>query len=242
MTDISDRKQAEETTVKRAAELATVADVGTTISTILEEQQLLETVVQLTRERFDLYHCHIFLADETYQTLQVKACGWEEGSPHIGTHGDTLIHTDQEQSLVAQAARSQQAVIVNNVQEDPNWLPNELLPDTRSEMAIPMVAGGRALGVLDVQAAEVDRFTDEDISIMTTLASQVAVALQNARTYAQTQQLADQEAMINLISQRIQSTTSVEDALQVAIRELGRALGAKRTNVQLGLPSQQNKK
>ena len=72
---------------------------------------------------------------------------------------------------------------------------------------------------------------------MTTLASQVAIALQNARTYAQTQQQAEQEATINLISQRIQSTTSVENALQVAIRELGRALGAKRTNVQLGLPS-----
>jgi PAS domain S-box-containing protein len=241
-SDISDRIEAQEATVKRAAELATVADVGTTISTILDEQQLLETVVQLTRERFDLYHCHIFLADENNQTLQVKACGWEEGSPHVGTHADTLIHTDQEQSLVAQAARGQNAVIVNNVQEDPNWLPNELLPDTRSEMAVPMVAANQVLGVLDVQSNEVDRFTDEDISIMTTLASQVAVALQNARTYAQTQQQAEHEALINLISQRIQSTTSVENALQVAIRELGRALGAKRTNVQLGLPNQKDKK
>jgi PAS domain S-box-containing protein len=237
-TDVTERHLQEQATARRAAELATVANIGTTISTILEENQLLETVVQLTRERFDLYHCHIFLADEKNQTLQVKACGWDDDSPHDGTTEDVLIHTDQEQSLVAQAAREQQAVIVNNVRQDPNWLPNEQLPDTRSEMAIPLVAGNQVLGVLDVQDIETERFTDEDISIMTTLASQVAVALQNARTYALTQQQADQEAMINLISQRIQSTTSVESALQVAIRELGRALGAKRTNVQLGLPTQ----
>jgi len=239
ITDISERIAAQEATAKRAVELATVAELGTTVSTILEEQLLIETVVQLTRERFNLYHCHIFLADEKNQTLQVEACGWEEDSPHAGTVESVLIHTDQEQSLVARAARDQHAVIANDVQADSDWLQNELLPDTRSEMAIPMVAGNQVLGVLDVQANEVNRFDEEDISIMTTLASQVAVTLQNARTYAQTQQQAEHEAMINLISQRIQSTTSVENALQVAIRELGRALGAKRTNVQLGLSQQQ---
>jgi len=242
ITDISERIAAQEATAKRAAELATVAELGTAISTVLEEQPLIETVVQLTRERFNLYHCHIFLADEKNQTLQVEACGWEEDSPHAGTVEAVLIHTDQEQSLVARAARDQKAVIVNDVQAEPDWLQNELLPNTRSEMAIPMVAGNQVLGVLDVQANEANRFDEEDISIMTTLASQVAVALQNARTYAQTQQQAEHEAMINLISQRIQSTTSVENALQVAIRELGRALGAKRANVQLGLSQQQKPK
>jgi len=238
ITDISERIKAQEATAKRAAELATVAEVGTTISTILEEQPLIETVVQQTRERFALYHCHIFLADAKNQTLQVKACGWEADSPHAGIVEQALIHTDQEQSLVAQAARDQKAVIVNDVRSDPNWLPNELLPETRAEMAVPLIAGKQVLGVLDVQSDEVGRFTDEDVSILTTLASQVAVALQNSRTYAQTQQQAEYEAMINQISQRIQSTTNVENALQVAIRELGRALGAKRTNIQLGLPSQ----
>jgi len=238
ITDISERIQAQQATAKRAVELATVADIGTSISTVLEEHQLLETVVQQTRERFDLYHCHIFLADEEGQTLQVKACGWEEGSPHTGTYEESIIHTDQEQSLVAQAARNQRAVIVNDVRSDPNWLPNELLPETRSEMAIPLIAGNQVLGVLDVQAAETDRFTEEDISIMTTLASQAAVALQNTRTYARTQRQAEYEALINTISQRIQNTNTVENALQVAVRELGRALGASRASVQLGLNKQ----
>ena len=136
---------------------------------------------------------------------------------------------------MARAARSRQGVIVNDVRADEDFMPNELLPDTRAEMAVPLMVGERVLGVLDIQSDEVNRFTDEDVSIQTVLASQVAVALQNARTYAQTQRQAEYEALINSISQKIQSTTSVENALQVAVRELGRALGASRTSVQLNL-------
>ena len=242
-SDITERIRAQEAVARRATELATVAEIGTTISTILEEQQLLETVVQLTQRRFNLYHCHVFILDPEEQKLQVRACGWEEGSPYSGSsETQTVITLDQEQSLVARAARNRETVIVNDVRNDPNWLPNDLLPDTRSEMAVPIIVGDEVLGVLDVQARELDRFDDADISIMATLGSQMAVAIQNARAYAQTQQQAEYEAMINQISQRIQSTTSVENALQVAIRELGRALGAKRANIQLGLPAQQKPK
>ncbi len=237
-SDITERIRAQEAVTRRATELATVAEIGTTISTILEEQQLLETVVQLTQRRFNLYHCHVFILNEQEQTLQARACGWEEGSPHFGKHGNVTIPLDDPHALVAQAARNRQSVIVNDVRSNPNWQPSEQLPDTNAEMAVPVIAGGQVLGVLGVQAREVNRFSDADISIMTTLASQMAVALKNARAYAQTQQQAEYEAMINQISQRIQSTTSVESALQVAIRELGRALGAKRANIQLGLPTQ----
>jgi GAF domain-containing protein len=101
--------------------------------------------------------------------------------------------------------------------------------------------GENVIGVLDVQSDEVGHFTDEDVNIQTTLAAQIAVALQNAETYALTQRQAEHEALVNLIGQRIQGATSVEDALQVAIRELGRALGAKRTSVQLGALSKQAK-
>ncbi|MFC1996347.1 GAF domain-containing protein [Chloroflexota bacterium] len=238
VTDITDRRNQELATIKHAAELETVAEVGAIISTLLSEEDLLDTVVILTRERFNLYHCHILLTDPDRQVLQVKACGWEKDSVHEGTVEQVSIALDQPQSLVAQAARDQQVIIVNDVMAAPNWLPNELLPETRSEMAIPIIAGEQVLGVLDIQSDEVDRFHKEDISIMTTLSSQVAVALQNARTHTQTQKQAENEAMINLISQRIQNTTSVESAMQVAIRELGRALGAKRTNIQLGLSDQ----
>jgi GAF domain-containing protein len=137
---------------------------------------------------------------------------------------------------VARAARERHGVIANDVRAEADFMANPLLPDTASELAVPLVIGDQVLGVLDVQSDQVDNFTDEDVSIKTTLASQVAVALQNVRTYTRTQQQAEHETLVNVISQQIQSTTDIETALQVAVRELGRALGAKRTSVELGAP------
>jgi GAF domain-containing protein len=100
---------------------------------------------------------------------------------------------------------------------------------------VPLIVGDRVLGVFDVQADKVDRFTPEDVNIQITLASQIAVALQNARTFAQTQRQAEREATLNVISRKIQSATTVEAVLQIAARELGHALGAPMTIAQLSL-------
>jgi signal transduction histidine kinase len=84
---------------------------------------------------------------------------------------------------VARARRERRALIVNNVRGEPDFLPNPDLPATRSEMAVPMIVGERVLGVFDVQSDRIDGFSEEDANIYSTLASQVAVALQNARLY-----------------------------------------------------------
>jgi GAF domain-containing protein len=116
-------------------------------------------------------------------------------------------------------------VIVNDVHNEPGWLPNPLLPDTASELAVPLIVGDQLLGVLDVQSERLNAFTNEDANIQTTLASQVATALQNARSFSQSQRQAERETSVNLITQKIQNTTTVEAALKIAARELGHALG-----------------
>ena len=88
---------------------------------------------------------YIFLIDDDGKNLQVSACGWEEGSEQMGTHGDTTIPLDSEQSIIAEVARTRQAVVVNDVRDDPRWLPNELMPNTRSEMAVPLIVGDTGL-------------------------------------------------------------------------------------------------
>ena len=112
--------------------------------------------------------------------------GAAEVGPQMVAEG-WKIPFEQEQSLVARAARTRQGVIVNDVSKVPDWLPNPLLPDTCSEMAVPLLVGERVLGVLDVQSDELDRFTGDDIRIQTTLAAQVAVALENARLFEEGQ-------------------------------------------------------
>ncbi len=183
--DVTEQKQATEALARRATELATVAQVSTTASTVLDPDNLLQAVTDLAKERFDLYHAHIYLADESWNTLLLAAGAGEVGRQMVSDGWNIPI--DHEQSIVASAARNRQSVIANDVVRDANssFLSNRLLPDTRSEMAVPMIVGDKVLGVFDVQSDTVNYFSAEDANIFTTLATQTAIALQNARLYAE---------------------------------------------------------
>lgn len=177
----------EQRVAERTQALTNVAEISTVAATYNNEQEMLETVVHLTQRRFGLYHAHVFVFDEASNELRIVACGWKEGDEHEGTHGTTTIPLEQEQSLVARAARTKQAVIVNDVRSDAGWLPNPLLPDTASEMAVPLIAGEKVLGVLDVQSDRLNAFTQADADVQSTLANQVASAVQNARSFTEIQ-------------------------------------------------------
>lgn len=170
---------------ERTKALASVAEVGTAASTILETDRLLQQVVDLTKERFGFYHAHIYLLNESGDTLVLSSGAGEPGRRMVA-EGRT-IPLDSEQSLVARAARDKKGVTVNDVTAAPDFLPNPLLPDTHSELAVPMIVGEQVIGVFDVQSDVIDRFTDADIAVQTTLAAQVASAVQNARSYTEVQ-------------------------------------------------------
>jgi nitrate/nitrite-specific signal transduction histidine kinase len=222
----------EQRVAARTQDLATVAEVGTATATILNVDQLLQEVVDLTKERFTLYHSHIYLLDETGENLVLASGAGEAGRQMVAE--ERSIPLNREQSLVARAARERRGVTVNDVTQAPDFLPNPLLPNTRSELAVPMIVGGKVIGVFDVQSDIVGRFTDSDINIQTTLAAQVATSIQNVSSFEQSKTQASFETMVNTISQKIQRATTVEDTLQTAIRELGLALGAKRVKANIG--------
>ena len=165
----------------RTKALMTVSEISTAASTVLDTDKLLQQVVNLTKERFNLYHTHIYLLNEAGDTLVLSSGAGEVGRQMIAE--GRSIPLDREQSLVARAAREKKGVTVNDVTTAPDFLPNLLLPDTHSEMAVPMMVGDQVIGVFDVQSEVVGRFTAADIAVQTTLASQIAAALQNARSY-----------------------------------------------------------
>lgn len=216
---------------RRATELATVAEVGTATSSILETNRLLQTVVDLTKERFNLYHSHIYLLDEKGENLVLAAGAGEPG--RIMAAEKRSIPLNREQSLVARAAREQRGVTVNDVTQSPDFLPNPLLPDTHSELAAPMVVGNTLIGVFDIQSEVAGRFTEADINIQTILAAQLASSIQNARSFERSKSQSEIETLVNTIGQKIQRAATVEDTLQTAIRELGLALGASRVKANL---------
>jgi GAF domain-containing protein len=216
----------------RVTALATVAEVGTATSTVIETKRLLQDVVDLTKDRFNLYHSHIYLLDEAGENLVLASGAGEPGRQMVAEKRS--IPLDREQSLVARAARERKGVTVNDVTQAPDFLPNPLLPNTRSELAVPLIAGGNVLGVFDIQSDVVGRFGDSDINIQTTLAAQLATSIQNVRSFERSKAQADLESLVNTIGQKIQRSTSVEDTLQTAVREIGLALTANRVIAKIG--------
>lgn len=214
--DISDRKQAEERLTKLVTELETVAQVSVATSTILNTNELLQEVSDLTKERFDLYHVHVYLYNSVYNNLELVAGAGDVGQRLVeeGWH----IPFAQEKSLVARAARTRRGVIVNDVSQDTDFLPNKLLPETRSEMAVPMIAGGTLLGVLDVQSDQENYFTEEDIQVQTTLASLVAVALHNVQQYETTQSTLQEMRLLYDTSVKLNLSDNLEDTLLALIQ------------------------
>lgn len=184
MLDITERKEAEATLANRAAQLETVTQLATIVATLADPTTMLQTVVDLTKSNFNFYHAHIYLLNEAGDTLELAAGAGEAGQQMVTQQH--AIPLNREQSLVARAARTRQGVIVNDVTESPDFLPNPLLPYTRSELAVPVIAGDAVLGVLDVQSDQPHSFTEEEVRIQTILAAQVAIALQNARANEQT--------------------------------------------------------
>ena len=209
------------------------ANVSTATSRIIESKHLLQEVVDLTKRTFDLYHVHIYLLDPNSKTLTLAAGAGEVGKQMMAEGWE--IPMDHQESIVASTARDHRPIIINDVNRDKDsaFLSNRLLPDTRSEMAVPMVVGEKTLGVFDLQANTADYFSDEDARIFTILASQVTVALQNAESYMTAQKQAERETKLNTIAQKIQSTATIEEAMQVTARELGHALGKRQTFVAL---------
>lgn len=223
-----------EETRKSAQLMAAVAEIATSISTVLDLQTLLETAVHLTQQRFGLYHAHIFLMDDNNEALLLKACGWKDGQIHESGIDDTRkIDINAPISIVARTARTKMPVVLNDVQTDPNWLPNPMLPDTKSEMAVAVVSGEKVLGVLNVHSDELNHFTDADLAIMTTLAAQMGSAIQNAVLFSETQRYANEMTLLNTIVTEAASTLDLHKSLTGIITQMAKALSLSDAEVTL---------
>jgi len=207
--------------------------VSQRLTSILDPQALAVSVVDEVKNAFGYYHVHIYLFDDTHENL-VMVGGTGEPGEIMLRRGHKIA---RGKGLVGRASENNQVILVDDTSEDPVWLPNPLLPETQSEVAIPIASGDNVLGVLDVQENRKSGFSAQAVDLLQAIANQTAIAVQNTRLYNMAQRKAENETRANLISQRIQSATTIESVLQVALRDLSEALSVKRASVQIGFGS-----
>jgi GAF domain-containing protein/HAMP domain-containing protein len=170
---------------ERTRELTLAAEVGRTLSQVGSLDTLLNSAVELIRSRFDLYYTQIYLPDSAGRALLLQA-----GSGNVGAELKRRGHRLPigPGSLNGRAAAEKHAVIVSDTAASPTFKPNPLLPETRSEMAVPLLVGDRVVGVLDMQSEQPGTFTEDNLPAFEALAGQLAIAVQNTSLFTQAQQ------------------------------------------------------
>jgi len=175
---------------RRAVQLTTAAEVSRAASSILDLEELLSRTVDLIADRFDLYYAGLFLLDEAGEWAVLQA-GTSDAGRKMLAQGHRLEVGGV--SMVGWCTANAQARIALDVGEEAVRFDNLLLPDTRSEIALPLISRGRVVGALDVQSTEEAAFTDEDVAVLQTMADQLANAIENARLFQQTQESLEAE-------------------------------------------------
>ncbi len=178
---------------RRTRYLEAAAQVARESTSVLEPRELLERVAILISERFGFYHTGIFLLDEAREWAVLQAAS-SEGGRRMLAKGHRLGVGGP--GIVGHVAAQGEPRVAHDTGEDPAFFENPELPQTRSELALPLRARGEVLGALDVQSTEAAAFTDRDVEVLQILADQVAMAVSNARLFQQTQTALEAERRV----------------------------------------------
>jgi GAF domain-containing protein/CheY-like chemotaxis protein len=220
-----------EQTERRARQLVTSAQVSQIASSILELTELFPRIVDLVRESFNYDHVQIFMMDAEGEFAELRASTGEAGRQllairhKLGKGSYSVIGQVTERAEPFIAADTADARVVHK--------PNPYLPNTRSEMAIPLMLKGNVVGALDVQSNTPNAFGEDDIAVLTTLANQIAVAIDNARLYEGSQRRAAEMSFLFSTTTAAAAANSLSEALRNIADELRAALTALSVTIYL---------
>lgn len=169
---------------RRAGQLQAVSEVARAAASVRQLDLLLPEVTRQISEQFGFYHVGIFLLDASGQNAVLVAANSEGGQKMLARQHKLAV---EPRSIVGFVASTQSPRIALDTGADAVFFDNPDLPQTRSEMALPLKVGEQLIGVLDVQSTETNAFSQEDIAVISTLADQVALAIENARSFEKTQ-------------------------------------------------------
>ena len=213
-----------------ALQFETAAEIARDISSSLDLDELLKKAVDLIRSRFDFYHAGVFLKDVPGEFVVIR-----EATGDAGTQMKRVGHKlgVGSKSVVGVVAGNGEKMIVNDTTRDATYYANPLLPDTRSEAAIPLKIGDRILGVLDVQSKQTYAFAEDNLRTLQILSDQLAIAVVNSELFAETQEHLAQHRLLHHITTTAASGTTLDEALVSAVNGLQVTLGGDRVSILL---------
>ena len=209
---------------KRAVQLETIREVSQRIVSILVLDELLAQVVELIRERFGYYHVHIFLVEPEAGYAELRAGTSAEGK--AGRGSGVRIRLNAE-GIISWVAGHGEPLLVNDVEKVPSFQFDHLLADTRAELAVPLRVGDRVLGVLDVQSDRVNAFDRSDLFVLQALGDQVAVAIENARLFNETQQRLAEVSTLYTVAQQTTTSLDLNEVLENIVSIIKRVLACR---------------
>ncbi len=187
-------------------QLLAIAEISQVATSTVGLASLLPQLVDLIKERLDLYHAQIFLLDDRREFAVLRASTGEAGKQLLGRGHRLAVGS---RSVIGQATQRGQTVYATDTSADPMHRANEFLPGTRSELALPLLDGSRVIGILDVQSTRPNAFSSRDVETLEIMASLIGVAIRNARLFEQ-------------IEASLTENRTLYDQAQTSLREVER--------------------
>jgi GAF domain-containing protein len=228
-------------TERRSVQLETAADVSRAASSILDPGELTQQAVNLVRDRFGLYYVGLFLVDATGEWTDepgrwavLRAGTGEAGRIQIDRRHRLEV---SDESMIGWCIANAEPRVSQEVGDEAMRFVNPLLPETRSELALPLVSRGRVIGAMSIQSRETSAFSESDIAALRTMADQVATAIQNAALFDETTRRTTELATLNLISSAVSRSLDVGDMLETALSAVISTMGYDAGLISLAEPA-----
>lgn len=205
-----------------ASHLHTASEIAREISGTLDQDILLKNAVNLVSERFGFYHTSIYLLDSTKEFAVINQATGDIGREMINDEHKYRVGST---SVVGYVTAIGEPLVVNDASKDPNYKFNHLLPNTRSELGVPLKSGDHILGALDVQSERLFAFSPVEVEVLNILADQLTVAIANTELFAETQEHLAQHQLVHHVTSVAASSKNIKDAISSSVQGLRVTLG-----------------
>jgi len=205
----------------RVEQLSLVRTVSAQVADVLGLDELARRVTQLIRETFKYYHVILFILEQDREVLSMRASAGRSSR----SESPSSLEVQLGQGLVGHAAQTGAEVLANDVSRESRYRYVDALPETRSEVALPLKIGDRVLGVLDVQSDQRNGFSETDMLVLRALADNVAIAVEDARLHSGLRRRADQLSVVAEVGRVVASTLDLDTLLNRVVELIHERFG-----------------